>query len=117
MIMIVLMQRASTSGGLGTAFGGGITESAFGTETGNILTKGTVYAAIAFFIISFGLFLGYMSMMGDEPDNKLLLPDIRQTNSMPSSSSTDIDTVESFSIPQITFDASDEFKEATSDNP
>ncbi len=79
MILVVLMQRSSSSGGLGTAFGGGITESTFGTDTGNILTKTTVYAAIAFFVISFGLYLGYMSMLGEKSDRKLLLPDIQQS--------------------------------------
>ena len=79
MILVVLMQRSSSSGGLGAAFGGGLAESAFGTDTGNILTKTTVYAAIAFFIISFGLYLGYMSMLGEKSDRKLLLPDIQQS--------------------------------------
>ena len=74
MILIVLMQRSSSSGGLGAAFGGGLAESAFGTDTGNILTKTTVYSAIAFFIISFGLYLGYMSMLGEQSDRKLLMP-------------------------------------------
>lgn len=79
MILIVLMQRSSSSGGLGAAFGGGLAESAFGTDTGNILTKTTVYSAIAFFIISFGLYLGYMSMLGEQSDRKLLMPDIEQS--------------------------------------
>ena len=80
MILVVLMQRASSSGGLGTAFGGGLADSAFGTDTGNILTKTTVYSAMAFCIISFGLYLGYMSMLGETSDLKLLLPDIQQSD-------------------------------------
>ena len=73
------MQRASSGGGLGAAFGGGLADSAFGTDTGNILTKTTVYTTVAFFIISFGLYLGYMSMLGEKSDHKLLLPDIQQS--------------------------------------
>lgn len=89
MILVVLMQRASSSGGLGTAFGGGLADSAFGTDTGNILTKTTVYSAMAFFIISFGLYLGYMSMLGETSDLKLLLPDIQQSDATGTGFSTE----------------------------
>ncbi len=60
-ILIVLMQRTSQSGGMGAALGGGAAESAFGSETNNILTKGTVYGIIAFFLVSLGLYLLYQS--------------------------------------------------------
>ncbi len=61
LILVVLMQRASSSGGMGAAFGGGVAEQTFGAETGNILTKATIWTAIAFFIISLGLYLGHMA--------------------------------------------------------
>jgi len=38
--------------------GGGMAESAFGGETSNVLTKATINAAIAFFVLSFLLYLG-----------------------------------------------------------
>lgn len=61
LILVVLMQRASSSGGMGAAFGGGVAEQTFGAETGNILTKATIWTAIAFFVISLGLYLGHMA--------------------------------------------------------
>ena len=60
-ILLVLMQRTSQSGGMGAALGGGAAESAFGSDTNNILTKSTIYSIIAFFIVSLGLFLIYQS--------------------------------------------------------
>jgi len=58
LILVVLAQKAKTDGGMGAAMGGGMAEAAFGAETGNVLSKSTINAAIAFFIISFGLYLG-----------------------------------------------------------
>ncbi len=64
-ILIVLMQRTSQSGGMGAALGGGAAESAFGSETNNILTKGTVYGIIAFFLVALGLYLLYQAQAGN----------------------------------------------------
>jgi preprotein translocase subunit SecG len=64
-VMIVLMQRTSQSGGMGAALGGGAAESAFGSETNNILTKGTIYGIIAFFLIALGLYLLYQAQAAD----------------------------------------------------
>lgn len=60
LILIVLMQKAKSDGGMGAALGGGATEAAFGADTGNMLTKGTINAAIAFFVLSFGLYLAHV---------------------------------------------------------
>jgi preprotein translocase subunit SecG len=60
-VLLVLMQRTSQSGGMGAALGGGATESAFGADTNNVLTKATIYSIIAFFVVSLGLFLFYQS--------------------------------------------------------
>ncbi len=57
LVLVVLMQKAKTDGGMGAAMGGGMAEAAFGAETGNVLSKSTINAAIAFFVISFGLYL------------------------------------------------------------
>ncbi|MFZ5494798.1 MAG: preprotein translocase subunit SecG [Verrucomicrobiota bacterium] len=57
LVLIVLMQRAKTDGGIGAAMAGGATESAFGAETTNVLSGATIKAAILFFVLSFGLYL------------------------------------------------------------
>lgn len=58
LILVVLMQPAKSDGGMGATMGGGMAESAFGGETSNVLTKATIRAAIAFFVISLMLYLG-----------------------------------------------------------
>ena len=64
-VLIVLMQRTSQSGGMGAALGGGAAESAFGADTNNVLTKGTIYGIIAFFVIGLALYLFYQSQASD----------------------------------------------------
>ncbi|WP_309397474.1 preprotein translocase subunit SecG [Cerasicoccus maritimus] len=61
LILIILMQRAS-SAGMGSAMGGGAAESALGAGAGNVLTKGTIIGAVAFFILCFGLYLGNLAV-------------------------------------------------------
>ena len=56
-VLVVLAQKAKTDGGKGAALGGGATEAAFGADTGNVLTGLTIKAAIAFFVLTFGLYL------------------------------------------------------------
>lgn len=68
-VLIVLMQRTSQSGGMGAALGGGAAESAFGSETNNILTKGTIYGIIAFFLVALGLYLLYQAEAADSVQN------------------------------------------------
>lgn len=72
LILVVLMQKAKSDGGV-AAMGGGVAESTFGAETGNVLSKATINAAIAFFIIAFGLYLGhiYQSKHRSAADSKL----------------------------------------------
>ncbi|HEY0945071.1 MAG TPA: preprotein translocase subunit SecG [Opitutaceae bacterium] len=60
MVLVVLAQKAKSDGGVGAAMGGGMAEATFGAETGNVLTKATINAAIAFFILSFLLYLGHI---------------------------------------------------------
>ncbi|MDP3072453.1 MAG: preprotein translocase subunit SecG [Opitutaceae bacterium] len=57
LVLIVLMQKTK-DGGIGAALGGGATEAAFGAETNNVLSKSTIYSAIIFFVLAFGLYLG-----------------------------------------------------------
>ena len=58
LILVVLAQKAKSDGGMGAAMGGGMAEATFGAETGNVLSKATINAAVAFFIISCALYLG-----------------------------------------------------------
>jgi preprotein translocase subunit SecG len=58
LVLIVLAQKAKSDGGVGAAMGGGVAEATFGAETGNVLTGATIKASIAFFVLSFGLYLG-----------------------------------------------------------
>ena len=62
-VLLVLMQRTSQSGGMGAALGGGAAESAFGADTNNVLTKGTIYGIIAFFVTALVLYLIYLSLI------------------------------------------------------
>ena len=49
--LTVLMQRPKQEG-LGAAFGGGMTDQAFGARTTDVLQKGTVYLATILFVIT-----------------------------------------------------------------
>jgi preprotein translocase subunit SecG len=63
LVLVVLAQKAK-DGGVGAALGGGATEAAFGAETGNVLSKATINGAIAFFVLSFLLYLGHIYQRG-----------------------------------------------------
>jgi preprotein translocase subunit SecG len=49
--LVVLMQRPKQEG-LGAAFGGGMTDQAFGARTTDVLQKGTVYLASLLFLVT-----------------------------------------------------------------
>jgi preprotein translocase subunit SecG len=51
MVLVVLMQRPRSEG-LGSAFGGGITDNVFGSQTTNVLARLTTWMAIGFFAIT-----------------------------------------------------------------
>lgn len=74
LILIVLMQRASSNSGMGSALGGGAAESALGAGAGNVLTKGTIFGSVAFFILSFVLYLGFLGQ-AENTGPKINLPD------------------------------------------
>src|SRR5580692_9371473 len=58
LILVVLAQKAKSDGGMGAAMGGGMAEATFGADTGNVLSKATINAAIVFFVMSISLYLG-----------------------------------------------------------
>lgn len=51
MVVVVLMQRPRSEG-LGAAFGGGLADNVFGSQTTNVLARFTTWLAIAFFVIT-----------------------------------------------------------------
>lgn len=73
LVLVVLMQRAKSDSGMGSAMGGSSMESTFGAETGNVLSGATIKASIVFFVLSFTLYLAhiYQSKHHDSLDNKL----------------------------------------------
>ncbi len=78
MVLIILMQRPRSDSGLGAALGGGgAADAAFGTETANVLSRGTIYCAIFFFLASFGLYLGQMYLNHSGVDRTRALPELR----------------------------------------
>ena len=60
LVLVVLVQKPRSDSGLGTAMGGGMAEATFGSETGNVLTRATIYAAVAFFVVAFAAYLGHI---------------------------------------------------------
>ena len=76
LILLVLMQKAKSDGGVGAALGGGMTASAFGADTNNVLSNTTIYATIGFFVLSFVLYLGHIYQRNHTAANVDSLPSI-----------------------------------------
>lgn len=53
-VLLVLMQRPKQEG-LGAAFGAGVTDQIWGSQTTNVLQKGTVILGVLFFVLSITL--------------------------------------------------------------
>ncbi len=68
-LMIIILIQPGGSGGLG--FIGGGSQSAFGSKTGNVITRLTTVLAALFFIVSF--FLGYLNARTSRVDTKELM--------------------------------------------
>lgn len=64
LVLVILMQRPNANAGMGSALGGGAAEGMFGGEAGNVLTKATVRLTVLFFVLSVGLYLGYIWATG-----------------------------------------------------
>jgi preprotein translocase subunit SecG len=76
LILVVLAQKAKSDGGMGAAMGGGMAEATFGAETSNVLSKATINAAIAFFVLSCALFLGRIYQLRHTAESGAALPSI-----------------------------------------
>jgi preprotein translocase subunit SecG len=73
--LLVLMQRAKSDAGM-AAMGGGMMESTFGPDTSNVLTGLTIKATIAFFLLSFLIYLAYIHQRAHPSAGKGALPNI-----------------------------------------
>lgn len=60
-VLIILMQRPSANAGMGAALGGGAAESVFGGESANVLSRMTTTLTVILFVLSFGLYLGFVA--------------------------------------------------------
>jgi preprotein translocase subunit SecG len=58
LILLVLVQLPKKDAGAGLAFGGGAADALFGAGSGNVLTKVTKWATVAF--LGLAIILGYM---------------------------------------------------------
>lgn len=74
LLMTIVLIQPGSSGGMGI-FGGG-SQSAFGTKTGNVMTKFTTVLAALFLLVSF--ILGYLNARQGRVETKELI-DIRET--------------------------------------
>ena len=63
-VLLVMLQR--TSGGMGSALGGGAADQVLGAGSGAQLTKMTVWSVLGFFVLSFTLYVLYQ--MGAKED-------------------------------------------------
>jgi preprotein translocase subunit SecG len=60
-VLVILMQRPSANAGMGAALGGGAAETVFGGDSANVLTKMTSILTLLLFVLSFGLYLAFIS--------------------------------------------------------
>lgn len=61
-VLVILMQRPSANAGMGAALGGGAAESVFGGDSANVLNKVTYSLVSIFFVLCFGLYLGFLAI-------------------------------------------------------
>jgi len=65
-VLLILIQR--TSGGMGSALGGGTADQYLGAGSAAQLSKLTVWGILFFFVLSFGLYALYQSEAGSETE-------------------------------------------------
>jgi len=70
LVLVILMQRPNANSGMGAALGGGAVESIIGGETGNVLTRITVKLTVLFFVLSAGLYFGFVYVASSGSDEK-----------------------------------------------
>ncbi len=77
-VLIVLMQRASSNAGMGSALGGGAAEAAFGGGSANVLSRFTIAGMTIFFVITFLMYLGYMAKVDGTAAAVPHMPEIQE---------------------------------------
>ena len=83
LIVVILMQKASSDGGMGAVLGGGVAESTFGAQTSNVLSRATINAAIIFFVLSLALYLGWLYQLKHGSHGGGTLPTIAAPAELP----------------------------------
>jgi len=76
LVLVILAQKSKNDGGMGAALGGGMAEATFGADTGNVLSKSTINAVIAFFVLCFGLYLAHLHVSKSASADARALPTI-----------------------------------------
>lgn len=81
--LLILMQKPRSEG-LGAAFGGGFTESIFGAQTSDVLTKGTIWLGSIFMVLTLVLALLYSHRQtaGPKLQEELSKPVAAATNNL-----------------------------------
>ena len=74
LVLVILMQRPSADAGMGASLAGGAAESAFGGETGNVLTRVCVKCIVVFFVLTFSLFLANVYLNDSESGGEKAAP-------------------------------------------
>ena len=86
-LMVIVLIQPGSSGGMG--FLGGGSQSAFGTKTGNVLTRFTTILAALFLIVSFAL--GYLNSRTQKVETKEMLKAQEEVEQLPDTQkSTDV---------------------------
>ena len=65
-VLLIMIQR--TSGGMGSALGGGTADQVLGAGSASQLTKMTVWGILGFFVLSFALYAFYQSEAGSSEE-------------------------------------------------
>jgi preprotein translocase subunit SecG len=76
LIVFVLAQPAKSDGGMGSALGGGMAESVLGGSHATVISKLTIKTAIAFFVLSFILYLGNVYQRSHANGGSQALPNV-----------------------------------------
>jgi len=81
--LLILMQKPRSEG-LGAAFGGGFTDSIFGAQTSDVLTKGTIWLGSTFMVLTLVLALLYSHRQtaGPKLQEELAKPVAAATNNL-----------------------------------
>jgi preprotein translocase subunit SecG len=87
--LLVLMQKPRSEG-LGAAFGGSFTDSIFGAQTSDVLTKGTIWLGSTFMVLTLVLALLYSHRQtaGPKLQEELSRPVAAATNNLLTNAAT-----------------------------